>query len=122
MGRLEQSGLYFLQLKERRLLMRRVVRDRYEVQPQTVRGGISMGAILAGVVVAFGSMTAFAVLVGLAFALAGYGVRDLTPTSMQVGMGLAIALVLSQLLAYLWGGYTAGRMGRGAGLVNGILV
>jgi hypothetical protein len=26
------------------------------------------------------------------------------------------------LLAYLWGGYTAGRMARGAGVLNGLLV
>lgn len=102
--------------------MRRVVRERSEVTREVVRGGISLGAVLTGVVVAFGSMMAFAVLVGLAFSVGGYSFDDLTPTSTEVGMGLAIGLLLSQLLAYMWGGYTAGRMGRGAGLANGILV
>lgn len=102
--------------------MRRVVPERSEVKPQIVRGGISFGAILTGVVVALGSMMAFAVLVGLAFAVGGYRFGDLTPTTLEVGMGLAIGLLLSQFLAYMWGGYTAGRMGRGAGLGNGILV
>ena len=30
--------------------------------------------------------------------------------------------MIAQFLSYMWGGYTAGRMGRGAGLVNGFLV
>ena len=29
---------------------------------------------------------------------------------------------MAQFIAYLWGGYTAGRMGRGAGVAHGILV
>jgi hypothetical protein len=33
-----------------------------------------------------------------------------------------VGLVLAQFLAYLWGGYTAGRMARGAGAANGFLV
>ncbi|HVF12541.1 MAG TPA: hypothetical protein VNA87_05595 [Actinomycetota bacterium] len=102
--------------------MRRVVRERSAVTPQIVRGGISFGAILTGVVVALGSMMVFVVLVGLAFAVGGFRFGDLGPTTMEVGMGLAIGLLLSQFLAYMWGGYTAGRMGRGAGLANGILV
>jgi hypothetical protein len=31
-------------------------------------------------------------------------------------------LILAFFLSYLWGGYTAGRMSRGAGIVNGLLV
>ncbi|MFP5351173.1 MAG: hypothetical protein ACLGIB_01230, partial [Actinomycetota bacterium] len=38
------------------------------------------------------------------------------------GIGAGIALVVAQFLSYLWGGYTAGRMARGAGTANGLLV
>lgn len=36
----------------------------------------------------------------------------------EAGMGVVIGLVL----AYLWGGYTAGRMARGSGAAIGILI
>jgi hypothetical protein len=42
--------------------------------------------------------------------------------AIDAGIGAGIALVLAQFLSYLWGGYTAGRMGRGAGIGNGLLV
>jgi hypothetical protein len=35
---------------------------------------------------------------------------------------VGIALVAAQFLSYLWGGYAAGRMARGAGVANGVLV
>lgn len=37
-------------------------------------------------------------------------------------MGVGIGLLLAQFLSYLWGGYTAGRMARGSGTANGVLV
>ena len=89
------------------------------------RGGVSFGAILRGVVVAFGALT-------LLLALAG-GILAATDTIDEVsnvsgedavtaGAAAGVVLVIAWLLAYMWGGYTAGRMGRGAGFLNGLLV
>jgi hypothetical protein len=86
-----------------------------------IRGGLSLGSILTGMAVALGAMFLLTALVGgIAVAV---GLADgVQPTPMQVGWGLGIALVISQFLAYLWGGYSAGRMARGAGLLNGLMV
>jgi hypothetical protein len=89
------------------------------------RGGVSFGAILTGVVVAFGALT-------LLLALAG-GILTATDTIDEVsnvsgedavtaGAVTGVVLVIAWLFAYMWGGYTAGRMGRGAGFLNGLLV
>ncbi|HWL48750.1 MAG TPA: hypothetical protein VNT92_02655 [Acidimicrobiia bacterium] len=89
------------------------------------RGGVSFGAILTGVVVAFGALT-------LLLALAG-GVLAATDTidevsnvsgedAVSAGAVTGVVLVIAWLFAYMWGGYTAGRMGRGAGFLNGLLV
>ena len=87
------------------------------------RGGISGGAILTGVVVAFGAMFLLSALVGGILTAIGIGADDVGANeAIQAGIGAGIVLVIAQFLAYLWGGYTAGRMARGAGLVNGILV
>jgi hypothetical protein len=57
-------------------------------------------------------------------AITGLGYMDGVQVgdTVTLGIGVGIALVVAQLLSYLWGGYTAGRMGRGAGLANGMLV
>ena len=87
----------------------------------TARGGITSGGILTGVVVTFGALFLLTALVGGIFATS-----DLNPTelgsSQEVGVGIGVGLVAAWFLSSMWGGYTAGRMGRGAGIVNGILV
>ena len=96
-----------------------ITRDR----PVEARGGISGGAILTGVVVAFGCMFLLTALIG--GILAAFGVIDPDiPQSEAVDAGIAagVALVVAQFLSYLWGGYAAGRMSRGAGFANGFLV
>lgn len=92
------------------------------IEPRA-RGGVAFGPILTGVVVAFGAMFLLSALVG--GILAAVGVIDPTITAGEVieaGIGAGIALVIAQFLSYLWGGYTAGRMARGSGVVNGLLV
>lgn len=87
------------------------------------RGGVAFGPILTGVVVAFGAMFLLSALVG--GVLASTGVIDTSVTTadvVEVGLGAGIALVVAQFLSYLWGGYTAGRMARGSGVANGLLV
>ncbi|MDQ4025625.1 MAG: hypothetical protein M3217_09085 [Actinomycetota bacterium] len=90
--------------------------------PFAARGGVSFGAILTGVVVAFGAMFVLtAVISGILVAL-GLS-ENLTPGQQtDVGIATGIGLVAAQLLAYMWGGYAAGRMSRGAGAANGALV
>jgi hypothetical protein len=87
------------------------------------RGGIGAGPILTGVVVAFGSMFLLSALVGGVIAALGFADANVTEgEAIDAGIGAGIALVVAQFLAYLWGGYAAGRMARGSGLANGLLV
>lgn len=87
------------------------------------RGGVAFGPILTGVVVAFGAMFLLSALIG--GVLVAMGLVDTSISTGDVinaGLGAGIALVVAQFLSYLWGGYTAGRMARGSGLANGLLV
>lgn len=86
------------------------------------RGGVSAGAILTGVVVAFGAMFLLSALVGGILFAADVDARDLGDSTVEAGIGAGAVIVVAQFLSYLWGGYTAGRMGRGAGALNGLLV
>lgn len=87
------------------------------------RGGVSGGAVLTGVVVAFGAMFLLSAIVGGVLTAMGLTADDVTTSQViDAGLGAGIVLVVAQFLAYLWGGYTAGRMGRGAGALNGGLV
>lgn len=92
-------------------------------RPIEARGGISGGAILTGVLVAFGAMFLFSALIGGVLTALGIAETDITRgEAVDAGIGAGIAFVVAQLLSYMWGGYTAGRMGRGAGVGNGLLV
>ena len=100
-------------------------RNQQEVatRPVEARGGVSGGAILTGVVVAFGAMFLLSALIGGILAALGVAETDITRgEAIDAGIGAGIAFVVAQLLSYMWGGYTAGRMGRGAGIANGVLV
>jgi len=91
--------------------------------PTPARGGVAGGAILTGVVVAFGAMFILSALIGGVLTALGIAETDITRgEAVDAGIGAGIAFVAAQFLSYLWGGYTAGRMARGAGLANGILV
>lgn len=84
---------------------------------------MSGGSILTGVVVAFGAMFLLSAIVAGVLASLGTDVAELAEESpVEASLGAGIAFVVAQFLAYLWGGYTAGRMGRGAGIANGLLV
>ncbi|MDP9067146.1 MAG: hypothetical protein M3N53_02205 [Actinomycetota bacterium] len=87
------------------------------------RGGIAFGPILTGVVVAFGCMFLLSAIVGGVLAALGLAETNVTEgEAIEAGIGAGIALVIAQFLSYLWGGYTAGRMARGSGIGNGLLV
>ena len=92
-------------------------------RPVEARGGVSGGAILTGVVVAFGAMFLLSAIIGGILSALGIAETDITRgEAIDAGIGAGMAFVVAQFLSYLWGGYTAGRMGRGAGVANGILV
>lgn len=100
---------------------RRVTHDRH--REVTVRGGISFGSILTGTAVAFGTIFVLSAVVGAIMVATGAWPADLTrDEAVQAGIAGGILFLLVQFLAYLWGGYTAGRMARGAGVPNGLLV
>lgn len=87
------------------------------------RGGISGGAILTGVLVAFGAMSLMGGLVsGLIVTFGGVPESAFPGTEVEAGLVAAVLFVLAEFFAYLWGGYAAGRMARGAGIANGLLV
>ncbi len=86
------------------------------------RGGISFWSILTGVVVAYGAFLLIFAIVAAATAASGVDVDTASDATREVGIGIAIGAVVTWFLSFLWGGYTAGRMGRGAGLINGLLV
>src|SRR5215211_5580518 len=89
-------------------------RDRAALTRQAGIGKLSLISVLAGVLVAYGAFAVLAALAGAAAAALGLN------TDLGVGSAIAAALVL--LLAYLFGGYVAGRMARRAGLLHGIAV
>jgi hypothetical protein len=86
------------------------------------RGGVSFGSILTGVVVAFGAMAVLLAVAGGIAVATGASVDPEAVDPVQTGVVVGIVLIVAQFLAYLWGGYTAGRMARGAGFLNGLLV
>jgi len=98
--------------------MRETARERRELASDAGFGPFSLTSVLAGVLVAYG---AFAILVGLAAAVvSALDVdTDLSRDWEQLGTtgGLVVAGLL--LLAYLFGGYVAGRMARRNGLAHG---
>ena len=92
-------------------------------RPLRVRGGVSLGAVLTGVVVSFGALFLLSALVGGIMAATGVDAEEAAAeASREAGIGAGIAFLAAVLLSYLWGGYAAGRMARGAGLINGLLV
>ena len=102
---------------------RTIVDDRRIVIPDRSRGGVSLASILTGVAVALGAMVVLSALVGgIAAAVDEVGDAVEGATATEVGIGIGIAVALVTFIAYLWGGYTAGRMARGAGALNGVLV
>lgn len=97
----------------------RVVHERVPT-PVSARGGLSPAAVLSGMLAAFGVMLIGSVVTGLVAANTDVSLSG--GESLRLGMAAGIVFVAVQFIAYLWGGYTAGRMARGAGLTNGFFV
>lgn len=85
------------------------------------RGGVAGGPVITGVVVALGCLFLLSAVV--AGVLVASGVADeIAQGAVEAGLTAGAVLVAAQFLSYLWGGYAAGRMARGAGAANGVLV
>src|SRR5439155_27156507 len=90
-----------------------------------IRGGFSLPAIFTGALVAMGAMVIFMSITAGALAAAGIINKSgtaTTPSLVRATVLTGVGLVVAQFLAYMWGGYAAGRMARGAGAINGLLV
>ena len=98
--------------------MRETARERRELARDAGFGGFSLTSVLAGVLVAYG---AFAILLGIAAAIAGAvsDDTDLSSSWEELGTGAGLVVAGLILLSYLFGGYVAGRMARRNGLAHG---
>src|SRR5215216_1890951 len=97
-------------------------KDRASLVREAGLGRLSFPSILAGVLVAYGAFAVLAALVGTVAAAIGL-ITDLNRNDWAtLGLGSAIAVAVVLLVAYLFGGYVAGRMARRAGLLNGLAV
>ena len=100
-----------------------IERKRTEVvddKPFRARGGISLLSTFTGVLVALGTLFLLSALV--AGIIEAVDELETSSGTVKIGGVAGVAFVVAQFIAYLWGGYTAARMGRGAGLAHGLLV
>lgn len=86
------------------------------------RGGVSLWSVLTGVLVAFGVLFLLSAIAGAIIVNTGIEEDIAAGNTVEVGVGAVAALAIVTFLSYLWGGYTAGRMARGSGFANGLLV
>jgi hypothetical protein len=86
------------------------------------RGGTSIGGAVTGALVVYAATVLFVLITRAVASYAGYRPYRL-PVGGLHGTGLVAAAGIGAglLLAFAWGGYTAGRMGRGRGWLNGLL-
>lgn len=84
---------------------------------------VSLGSVLAGVLVAYGAFAILAAIAGGILNAAGVETGSLSTNDWrEYGIATGAAAAISLFLAYLFGGYVAGRMARRAGALNGALV
>jgi hypothetical protein len=90
--------------------------------PVTVRGGISLWAVLTGMMTALGVLLLGAAITGGIAAATDTTGAALTSDASNGWTWTALAFCAAVFIAFVWGGYTAGRMARGMGMLNGFLV
>ena len=89
----------------------------------SARGGVSVGTIVTGALVAIGAFFLLSSVVGAVLSATGVTADELASgDAVDAGVAGGIALLAAWFLSFTWGGYTAGRMGRGSGFLNGLLV
>jgi hypothetical protein len=97
-------------------------RDRKRLAREAGLGRLSFISALAGVLVAYGAFTLLTALVGAVAVAIGLDTELAGNDWATLGRGSAVAVTVVAFVAYLFGGYVAGRMARRAGLVNGLAV
>jgi hypothetical protein len=97
-------------------------RDRKRLVRQAGLGRLSFISVLAGVLVAYGAFALLAALVGTVAVAIGLDTELASNDWASLGRGSAVTATVVAFVAYLFGGYVAGRMARRAGLVNGLAV
>jgi hypothetical protein len=96
-------------------------RDRRRLAKDAGYGSTSFPSILAGTLVAFGALAIIMAIAGAVGAKIGLTTQGIS-TSEWRNAGIAGAAVAAVVLflSFFFGGYTAGRMGRWAGMRNGL--
>lgn len=93
------------------------------IEDPKVRRGSSLLATAAGVLAAFGSFVVLAVVTGAAWLAIVGAPLDLAPRDWQrLATMMALGAAIVSLLAYLFGGYVAARLGGHDGLQQGMRV
>jgi hypothetical protein len=90
--------------------------------PLAVRGGPSIGGAVTGALVVYAAVILFTLATRAFSSYAGYRpYRLVIGGTHGSGLTAAVGIGAGLFLAFAWGGYTAGRMGRGSGWLNGLL-
>jgi hypothetical protein len=97
-------------------------RDRKRLARQAGLGRLSLISALAGVLVAYGAFVVLGALVAAIAVAIGLDAELASNDWATLGRGSAVTVTVVAFVAYLFGGYVAGRMARRAGLVNGLAV
>ena len=104
------------------MVTRRNVSGRDNRMP-LARGGVSIWSVVTGVVGTLGAFVLLSAIAAGILAATGTSTEDISRGDLaEAGIVGAIVLGIAWFLSALWGGYTAGRMARGAGWLNGLLV
>lgn len=97
--------------------------DRMELAAEAGYPKVSLGSVLAGVLVAYGAFAVLAAVAGGILSAMGVDIQAFSDNDWRdVGIASGVALGLILFLSYLFGGYVAGRMARRAGAANGVAV
>lgn len=97
--------------------------DRMELASEAGFPKISFASVFAGVLVAYGAFAILGAIAGGILTALGVDVDAFTDNDLrEASIVSAVAIGLILFVAYLYGGYVAGRMARRAGAANGLLV
>ena len=83
---------------------------------------LSVVSVVAGIVTAYGTFAVIAALVGSILSAADVDTEFRTDDWTSSGAAASLATAATLLVAYLFGGYVAGRMSRRAAVLHGIAV
>lgn len=85
-------------------------------------GPVSLLSVLAGVMTAYGTFVLVLAFTAGVLELLGVDAEYSASEWRDIGLGAGLVIAGVMLVAYLFGGYVAGRMARRAGVSNGLLV